>query len=233
MDYPKLSDLDTSVHPQVATAVKTAYEWAERKKRGESISVIFAGPNGIGKSHIAQSILWSIRYSPDPKMAWELEPTVVVEGHILPLGRFYSAAALIIGMGPTVTDNGQILPPPIDYFVGTAPIIVIDDLGAAISMPYIKGEMQKEEIEIRLFLFIEHCLRRTGFRRVDNDVEVVEDIPSLIITTNLDLGDGSENCELAEYVGPRVWDRLQMMCPKGFMVNMRDVPSYRKKASGR
>jgi hypothetical protein len=151
-----------------------------------------------------------------------------------PLGRFYKAADLLPQIGATVGDDGRTMPAPVDYFVGNAPIIVLDDLGATINLPYIQGGMQREEVQVRLFLFVEHCMNRT---RIERDwragkAEVVADMPSLIITTNLDIG-GGDDSELAQYVGERVWSRLMAMCPKGFMVNMRDVPDYRKRIGGR
>ena len=239
MTYPKLTDLDPSVHPQVATAIEAAREWAERKSNGEEgISMIFAGPNGTGKTHIATAIQWSILYKPEPDVEYEMvegsyEP-IWLEQQERPLGRFYKAADLLTQIGATVGNDGRILPAPVDYFVGNSPIIVLDDLGAAVSLPFVKGEMQREEIQVRLFLLLEHCMGRTKIER-DWEASVAEVKaypPSLIITTNLDIGNGDDS-EFAKYVGERVWSRLMDICPKGFMVNMRDVPDFRKKRSGR
>ena len=248
MTYPKLSDLDIS-HPQVAMAVQAAQEWAGEKASGnEGISLILSGPNGVGKTHIAQAIWWSIRYRPVMD-DWEDGETghVITDGVTtsvespleVPVGRFFTAANLVVEMGPYIADNGMMHQPSPDYFVGDAPIVVIDDVGAKIVMPYIKGGMQAEEIQARYFLLVEHCMRRTReVRRPDPPDwgEVVSKFenypPSLIITTNLDLGGGVES-EFAQHVGLRVWDRLQEMCPRGFMVAMNDVPSWRVKESGR
>ena len=229
MNYPKLADLDTS-HPQVAIAVEAAREWQKRKRDGdEGISMVFAGPNGAGKTHIAAAMQWSIRY----QTAYDMEAEEVVE-FVVPQGRFFKASDLLVELGPRTSENGAIIPPSVSYFVGDAPIIIVDDLGAQISMPFIKGEVQQEEIQIRLFLLVEHCINRTITTRdwQAGVAEVIPYPPSLIITTNLDIG-GGDKSEFADYVGERVWSRLQDMCPKGFMINMRDVPDFRKQRSGR
>ncbi len=224
MNFPTLNDLDTGHHPQVADAVQAAKDWQAAKEDHPGLSLILAGPNGIGKTHIAQAILWTIVEYPEG-----------LDDIYVPAGRMFTASNLIVELGPTVSEDGRTHPPRIDGLVGRAPIIVIDDLGAQVSMPYIKGDMQAEEIQIRLFLFLEHCMKRTRIDRHwenGSDAEVVADPPSLIITTNLDIA-GGKRSEFAQYVGPRVWDRLQLICPVGYIVNMRDVPSYRQKVAGR
>ena len=224
MNFPTLSDLDITVHPQVAVAIQAVRDWQKAKEDHPGLSLILAGPNGIGKTHIAQAILWSIVVYPEG-----------LDNYFVPAGRMHTASDLIVKLGPTVTEDGRTVPPYIEAFVGRSPIVVIDDLGAHISVPYVKGDMQEEEIQIRLFMFLEHCMKRTAVKRDwenGKDPEVVSDPPSLVITTNLDIA-GMERSEFAQYVGPRVWDRLQMLCPKGYMINMRDVPSYRKKVGGR
>ncbi|NIQ09817.1 MAG: hypothetical protein GWO23_09095, partial [Gammaproteobacteria bacterium] len=190
MNYPKLTDLETD-HPQVLMAVEAIREWQARKRAGETgISMILAGPNGIGKTHMATAMQWSMMFRPEDTMAWEDEATVPLDSDFRPLGRFYTAADLLVQLGPHISDDGRVLPSPVDYFVGDAPIIVIDDLGAAISMPFVKGDMQLDEIQVRLFLLIEHCMKRTKIVR-DWHVgtsDVVPDPPSLVITTNKDIG---------------------------------------------
>ena len=220
MNYPKLSDLDMT-HPQVAMAVDVARKWAAEKAQGNDLSVVLSGPNGIGKTHIANAILWSMRNMPEG-----------LDGYELPSGRFFSAANLIVELGAYADESGRIRQPPVDYFIGNAPIVVLDDVGAKILMPYIKGDMQAEEIQARWFILFEYCLHRTRIVRTDDGAEVVPYPPSLIITTNLDLTGGAES-PFAKHIGIRSWDRLQVMAPKGFMVAMNNVESYRKRMSGR
>ena len=221
MTYPKLSDLDTS-HPQVGAAVQVAHNWAREKANGNpGISMILSGRYGVGKTHLAKAILWSIRYSPEG-----------LDDIEIPVGRFFLASKLIIELGPFTDDTGMLHHPSPDYFAGDAPIIVLDDVGGQISMPYIKADRQKEEIQARYFLFVDHCLNRETTMWIDDELKVVENPPSLIITTNLDLG-GGHGSEFAQHVGGRVWDRLQVMCPAGFMIGLDGVPSWRQKVGGR
>ena len=220
-DYPRLSDLDTS-HPQVAAAVQAARDWGAEKMLGnEGISLILSGPNGVGKTHIAQSILWSMRYRPEG-----------LEGIQVPIGRFYLASQLIIGMEPYRGDTGPMMHPDPSYFSGDAPIIVIDDIGGQVSMPYISADRQAEEIHARYFVFVDHCINRVVHQWTGDEISAVPFPPSLIFTTNLSLSGGIDS-EFARHVGGRVWDRLQEICPIGMMVSMHGVPSYRVKIGGR
>ena len=221
MTYPQLSDLEIT-HPQVQDAVDAAREWQERKRAGdEGASLLLAGPNGSGKSHIARAIQWSHRIRHDDTDL------------VLPDGSFYKAADLMLQMSPSVSDNGMIAPAPISSFLGIVPVIVLDDIGAKVSMPFIKGGMQEEEMEIRYFLLLEACAQRHKEVWGDRgESKIIPFPPSLIMTTNLDIG-GHDDSEFADHIGPRAWSRLQKICPKGFMVDMRKVPDYRKRLGGR
>lgn len=248
MSYAKLSDLVTT-HPQVADAVQAARDWKKLKAEGvENISLVLSGPNGAGKTHIARAILWSIRAEVgDLAEGYQgLVENDAVIGHEIHLGRFHKAANLLVKLGPYTDDDGRMREPNPGYFVGDSQIIVLDDFGANVSLPYIKGEAQIDEIQTRWFLFFDYCMGRKKVVAEPVHYTVSDDgvamsgwkhdripyPPSLIITTNLDIG-GGDKSELAKYVGMRVWSRLQEFCPAGFMVNMRDVPDWRKKRSGR
>ena len=225
MDWPRLSDLDTS-HPQVAEAVAAAREWGAEKIAGnDGISLILSGPNGVGKTHIANSILWSMRYFPDDS----------VTNIQIPLGRFHMASDLILGMEPYKTERGPAVQVNPSYFVGRSPIVIVDDIGGQINMPYISADRQKEEIHARYFMFVDHCINRNIEQWASDGSAVIESVhspPSLIMTTNLSLENGVDS-EFARHVGSRVWDRLQEICPSGMMVGMDGVPSYRAKLGGR
>lgn len=203
----RIADLDTS-HPAMASAVKAAYDWAERKRQGyEDASLVLSGPYGTGKTHIARAILWSII----------LEP----EGHpeaAVPAGRFFLANDLLMRMTPTKEkETGMIMTPRASDLVGNAPIVVIDDVGGQQILPYVAAADQDDERSARYFRFIDHCY--------------VTQV-SVIITTNLSMGGGFRS-EFAEHIGGRAWDRLNEMAPAGFMVGLDGVPSWRVKKGGR
>ena len=187
----KIDELDTS-DKRVAYAVKQARAWAERKRNGYmDASMIFSGPFGTGKTHIAKSILWSI--------------VDEVPGHpmsAVPAGKFYLANDLLLRMG-AVQDKatGIVSPVRTSSLVGTAPIVVIDDVGGQQIIPFVAGPDQDNERHARYFRFVDYCYT---------------DMVSLIITTNLSLG-GFEKSPFAQHIGGRAFDRLAEMAPKGFM----------------
>ena len=154
----RLDDLDTS-HPLVNRAVNKAREWAERKRSGvDDASYVLCGPVGTGKTHIARSILWSIRYD-------------LGDGTpIAPAGKFFHASDLILGMSPTKNDNGLSESPRPIQFIGNVPILVIDDVGSEQKIPFIGKDDQLAEMQARYFSVINYCYHRL----------------SLIITSNLE-----------------------------------------------
>ena len=203
----KLDDLDIS-DERIAYAVKQARAWAARKRDGYmDASLILSGPFGTGKTHIAKAILWSI--------------VDEVPGHpmsAVPAGKFYLANDLLLRMG-AVQDKatGIISPVRTSTLVGTAPIVVIDDVGGQQIIPFVAGPDQDNERTARFFRFVDYCYT---------------DMVSLIITTNLSIA-GFDKSELAQHVGGRAFDRLAEMAPKGFMIGLDGVQSWRVKEGGR
>lgn len=218
-----LATLDTS-HPQVALAVKMAKAWAQRKRDGyQDASIILCGNNGVGKSHIARAIWWSMAARASRHVWNEEEQTFVEEaipGTEQPSGLFKLSNDWIGLLGQSQdNETGIIFPARASVIVGRAPLVVIDDVGAEQTIPFIKADdvSQAVEREARLFKLIDHCYTAQV---------------SVIITTNLQIG------ELATRLGRRSWDRLAQMAPRlpngdSFIVDMFDVPSYRMKESGR
>lgn len=209
MERVRLTDLDTTVHPLVRTAVDAARRWAERYKAGEdkAPSLVLSGPPGVGKTHIARSIWWAICQAATDEAGRK------IPGSERPLGRFMTAADLMAELDPQRRDSFQEAI-PVSLVLGSAPLIVVDDVGAEGVLPFVsqQGEFQTFERQARYFRLIDFCY--------GNDVPV-------IITSNLELP------ALAAHVGPRVWDRLNQMAPAGQMVSMFGVPSWRVKAGGR
>ena len=201
----RLADLDTS-HPTVALAVAAARRWAERMKADEERgpSLILSGPNGTGKTHIARAILWSMT-----TVAIDSDGSAL-SGSRRPRGRFYHAGELLAALGPDEELGGAL--PGVGYVVGSAPVVIIDDIGAEGTLAYVKGEYQEHERQMRYFRIV--------------DWAYGNGVP-LVLTTNLSLQ------VLAAHVGARAWDRLMQMAPAGQMVDMSGVPSWRVKAGGR
>lgn len=201
----RLGDLDTS-HPTVALAVSAARRWAERMKSDEerSPSLILSGPNGTGKTHIARAILWSMT-----TVAVDSDGSAL-PGSRRPRGRFYHAGELLAALGPDEELGGAL--PGVGHVIGSAPVVIIDDVGAEGTLAYVKGEYQEHERQMRYFRVI--------------DWAYGNGVP-LVLTTNLSLQ------AMAAHVGPRAWDRLMQMAPAGQMVDMSGVPSWRVKAGGR
>jgi len=195
-----LHDLDTS-HPTMQAAVGMARAWAERKRNGDiEASMVLLGPVGTGKTHIARAILWSICLATE-----EGQP-------IAPAGKFFLASDLLLKFSPTNTSWGGVEMPRAADIIGNVPIVVVDDVGAEGTIPYVKADEQEQERQARYFRAIDYCYTW----RI-----------SLVITSNL-----STN-QLKAHIGPRCWDRLSQMAPSGFIFDLTGVPSWRQKESGR
>ena len=154
-----LGELDTS-NPMVKTAVTMCYKWADRLRDGYSdASLVFVGPVGTGKTHIAKSLLWSMAYTMDGEAV----------GYA---GRFFVASDLMMLMNPLRTEFGTVEIPRPASFIGKAPMIVIDDIGTEQTIPFVKADEQAAEIQARYFRVIDYCYQWNT---------------ALIITSNLSL----------------------------------------------
>ena len=91
-------------------------------------------------------------------------------------------------------------------------LVVVDDVGSEQTIQFVSTGAQQFERQQRYFKLINYCYGKKI---------------SLIITSNLTLD------ELRKHIGERAWDRLSEMAPKGFMLEMFDVPSHRQKLGGR
>lgn len=201
---PRASLSDLQVGNKILRgAVDMVHAWKERKQAGnEDASMVLVGPYGTGKTHIARAVLWSIAYTEESG-----EP-------IAPAGRFFVASDLMMALSPTQGEfGGSIVSRPSD-FIGNAPIVVIDDVGAEQSIPWVgvSPDKQLAEMQARYFRVVDHCYQW----RI-----------SLVITSNLSLG------QLEKHLGGRNWDRLMEMAPRGFMYDLTGVKSWRAKKSGR
>lgn len=122
----------------IVAAVNAAKAWAVRKNGGAAdASLIFSGPVGTGKTHIAKAILWSIYNSLDDGTP------------VAPVGRFFTADDLIQAMEPGARPGTMI---PQD-----CPVIIIDDVGSEQNVPYVATEQQTNEIQNRYFKVIDYC----------------------------------------------------------------------------
>lgn len=200
VERASVTELDTR-HPLVKAAVDMAYKWRDRMQAGDTgASMVLVGPYGTGKTHIARAVLWSICLTDDDGQ------------RVAPAGRFYHASDLLLKLSPTRTDWGGTETPRPSEFIGTAPIVVIDDVGSEQAIPFIKAEDQLAEIQARYFRVIDYCYTFNV---------------AVIITSNLSLA------QLKDHLGGRSWDRLSEMAPAGFMFDMTGVESWRRLQSGR
>jgi DNA replication protein DnaC len=215
----KLDTLEIN-HPQVKQAVKMARLWAQRKRDGyQDASLILCGNNGAGKTHIAQAIWWSMcDVVVDAMPGLKIEYGKPLPGYASrPSGRFYLSNDLLGVMGQSRDpETGITLPTRASSVIGYPPLIVIDDIGLEQAIPFVKHEQQEDERHARLFKVINHCQSNI----------------SVIITSNKTWP------ELSRYIGKRAADRLLQMAPvlptgDSFVVDMFDVPSYRRRQGGR
>lgn len=131
---------------------------------------------------------------------------------VAPSGKFFEATDLIMKLSPTRNDwGGSDVPRPAD-FIGDAPILVIDDIGTEQTIPFIKAEEQETERQNRYFRVINYCYQYNI---------------SLVITGNVKI------TGIVDVIGGRAWDRLCEMAPRGFMMDLTGVQSWRQKSSGR
>lgn len=131
---------------------------------------------------------------------------------VAPAGKFWHAVDLLMLFNPTRNEWGGHEVASSTRVVGNAPLIVIDDIGAEQNIPFVAAADQAAERSNRYFRVIDYCYTRGV---------------SVIATSNLSPD------ELGQHVGRRAWDRLQEMAPRGYIVDMAGVPSWRVKASGR
>jgi len=131
---------------------------------------------------------------------------------VAPAGRFYHATDLLMAMNPTRGQSGVTEVPRPSTFIGAAPILVIDDVGTEQRIPFIAADVYEDEIHARYFRVLDYCYQFSI---------------SVVVTTNLSIP------QLSERIGRRAWDRLSEMAPKGYMIDLSGVPSWRQQASGR
>lgn len=199
-------------HPKMAHAVNMALKWAERKRDGcQDASLVLCGPNGVGKTHIAKAIWWSITQQPVDR---DLSPM----GIFRPVCPFFLSNDLIHKMGyARDPETGVVLPVRPSEVIGYPSFLIMDDVGLEQKLPFISADDQEEERHARFFKIINHCYGNVG----------------MIVTSNKTWP------ELANYIGKRSADRLIQMAPKivgtgdSFLVDLFGVPSYRHKLSGR
>lgn len=214
----KLDILNTS-NPKVATAVRMARAWAQRKRDGYTdASLILCGPNGTGKTHIAKAIWWSVTTRPVSAGSSPFEfGEPLPDYNEQPSGLFMLSNDLLGKLGTSHDpETGIIMPTRAASIIGYVPMLVIDDIGLEQTIPFIHANDQDGERHARFFKAIDHCYGRV----------------SVIITSNLSIP------ELAERVGRRAWDRLAQMAPRlpngdSFIVDLSGVPSWRIKTGGR
>lgn len=206
-------------HPSIRPLYNLAEEWIERKNNGSSnLSLVICGDVGIGKTHISRILFWSVIerdkdvYSTipfcedDPEydpLQPEPEDTVIYSEWYTRAS--YLKAYQLIQLIESDFDISSLISK-------TCPVVIIDDVGNEVSIKYVSMVEQAAERQRRYNVIIDHCY--------ENEISVV-------MTSNFDL------VELCAHLGKRSWDRLSEMAPKGYMIEIFDVSSYREVRSGR
>lgn len=206
MQRVTLAQIDAGWHPSVAQAVRTIRDWQRLKRRKADASMIICGSNGIGKTHMARAMWWSFSY-----VATDLDGNAI-PGTERPEALWYSADLLMSKLGQTRDpDTGLIVSADAASVIGRKPLVVIDDVGAEGAIPFVGKDDQAGEKQARYFKAVDWCYGRV----------------SVVITSNLSID------ALRQHVGRRVWDRLMEMAPRGYVLDLGNVPSYRQRLGGR
>lgn len=221
---PSLDDFQTT-HPDVPAIVAGVRRWGAAYRHALAAqarpdataadcrppSLILSGPNGTGKTAIANVIRWRVL----TVVALDSDGNKLPDS-VSPGGRWFAAADLLSKLGHESDSDGYRHTARPGQLAGGSPFVIIDDVGAELTIPYVAQEAQEIERHHRYHLFLDWCY--------GNNVPVV-------LTTNLTaFGDDSA---LARHLGPRAWSRLMQMCPAGYVFSLWNVPDYRKLAGGR
>ena len=219
---PTLNSLQET-HPDLRTAIAAVRKWgasfnavrhalndAADQSAARPPSLILSGPNGTGKTHIARAIQWSMV---DAATDEDGRP---IGDLVAPACRWYAAADLLGRLGHDTDSDGYSYSGRPGQMVNNAPFVIIDDVAAELTIPFVAYPAQEAERQIRYHLFFDWC--------VANRVPVV-------LTTNL--AAAGTDSDLARHVGPRAWSRLMEMVPRGFIVSLWSVPDYRMITGGR
>lgn len=219
---PTLNGLQET-HPDMRGVIAVVRNWgkafnearramndATDESQARPPSLILSGPNGTGKTHIARAIQWSLT---DAATDDDGRP---IDDLVAPSCRWYAAADLLGRLGNETDGDGYSYSGKPGQMVNNAPFVIIDDVAAELTIPFVAYPAQEAERQIRYHLFFDWCN--------SNRVPV-------ILTTNLTAA--GPDSALAQHVGPRAWSRLMEMVPRGFIVSLWNVPDYRLIVSGR
>lgn len=132
-----LSELDDAWHPGVPRLKGIARSWNDARKVRPGVSLILSGPVGVGKTHIARALLWTV-------VLCDEQGTPVV-----PLGVFLNASDAMA----LLSEDGALR----SRIPKTCPMVVIDDVGTEQNIPYISAAEQASEIQRRYERILNHC----------------------------------------------------------------------------
>jgi len=190
-------------HPKLSIAVQAVKDWAQRKADGKLDASLIF----VGPNGTGKTMLSKI-------VLWSIALELDDGSAVAPAGKFFMANDIVELMG-SGNRPGDFIPSQHTDGHQPCPIVVIDDVGTALQPKYVSATNTRGEIQARLFQVINFCYEKQI---------------SLVLS-------GSNECGtvngLADYVGPRSWDRLLQMAPRGFVVDFNGIPSYRVRQGGR
>jgi hypothetical protein len=176
---------------EVERAIQLTRQWAVERRTCPGLSLVLSGRPGLGKTHMARAALWSEAYFVDDQP-------------VSPTGKFYLANDLLLRLSPNAEMG---ITATVKSLVGGSTLIVVDDVGHNLSLPFVSTEWQEDERHARIHAFVDYCHA--------NQV-------SLILTSRLE-----PKLALGNWLGRHSWDRLLQMARQPFIVQIEEKQSFR------
>lgn len=213
--------LDLNRHSQVRAAVEAAGSWKNRLKTTPEASLVLKSKTkGVGKTHIAESIWWSVFFTaPDGYGGQYKQPSCPMFNAVNFFPKVYALLENGESLDKTIRPRERMSQGKVILDTNHHPFIIIDDLGQEQKPQYVAKELWNEVRTSTWFSVFNHCYRKKI---------------GMVVTTNLtDKPDSMTGHTIFSWIGEAAYDRLLEMAPMGYMIDMSSVGSYRIEKSGR